>query len=90
MCMCCKEKEGRSSQQCIVLILCRLIYPGYKSFYMFATSSHRIKNLTALRELSATTAPSGDYVILTKAAVVAESSVSAVKFFILCDEVTNI
>ena len=34
--------------------------------------------------------PSGDYVILTKAAVVAESSVSAVKFFILCDEVTNI
>ena len=28
--------------------------------------------------------------ILTKAAVIAESSVSAVKFFILCDEVTNI
>ena len=31
-----------------------------------------------------------DYVILTKAAVIAESSVSAVKFFILCNEVTNI
>ena len=37
--------NGLACWNTVHIKLCRLIYPGYKSFYMFVTSSHRIKKI---------------------------------------------